>query len=178
MSATFRSRLRGFASDVRAATAVEFAILTTPLMFLLLASLQLAIIFFANQALQSAAITAGRQLMTGADQNAGTTQSQFQQAICNTAQFLFSCNGVMVDVQSASAYSRIDTTPLTITYDATGKITNSWSYSPGSAGDIVILRVMYNWPIVAGPLLPGLGNQPNGDRLLVATAVFKNEPFQ
>jgi Flp pilus assembly protein TadG len=178
MRATIASRLRGFGADERAATAVEFAILITPLLFLVLASLQLAIIFFANQALESAAIKAGRQLMTGADQNAGATQAQFQQSVCNTAQFLFACNGVMVDVQSASAYSRIDTTPLALTYDPSGKITNSWSYSPGAAGDIVILRVMYNWPVVAGPLLPGLANQPNGDRLLVATAVFKNEPFQ
>ena len=37
---------------------------------------------------------------------------------------------------------------------------------------------MYNWPVVGGPLLPGLANQANGDRLLVATAVFKNEPYQ
>ena len=57
-----------------------------------------------------------------------------------------------------------------------GTTTGQWGTPP--AGDIVILRVMYNWPIVASPLLPGLANQSNGDRLLVATSVFKNEPFQ
>jgi len=36
---------------------------------------------------------------------------------------------------------------------------------------------MYNWPVVAAPLLPGLADQSNGDRLLVATSVFKNEPY-
>lgn len=178
MRAAIHSRLRVFAADERAATAVEFAILITPLLVLILASLQLATIFFANQALESAAITAGRQLMTGADQNAGVTQSQFQQAVCANASFLFSCKDVMVDVESASAYSNINTTPLTLTYDPSGKVTNSWAYSPGSAGDIVILRVMYNWPVVGAPLLPGLANQPGDQRLLVATAVFKNEPFQ
>jgi Flp pilus assembly protein TadG len=171
-------RLRRLPGDERAATAVEFAILITPLLFLVLAALQLGIIFFATQCLQSAAITSGRQLMTGSVQDAGLSQTQFQKAVCANAPVLFTCGDIMVDVQSASAYTSISTAALTPTYDASGKPTNSWSYSPGAAGDIVILRLMYNWPVVGGPLLPGLANQANGDRLLVATAVFKNEPYQ
>lgn len=178
MPTPFLHRLRGLPKDERAATAVEFAILVTPLLFLILAALQLGIIFFAGQCLQSAAISSARELMTGSAQDAGMSRSQFQNAVCTNAPVLFTCSGIMVDVQSASAYSNISTTPITVTYDANGNVTNTWSYSPGAAGDIVIMRVMYNWPVVAGPLLPGLANQPNGDRLLVATSVFKNEPYQ
>ncbi len=36
---------------------------------------------------------------------------------------------------------------------------------------------MYNWPVVGGGLLPGLADQPNGNHLLVATSVFKTEPY-
>ena len=172
------TRLRELPGDERAATAVEFAILVTPLVFLILASLQLSIIFFAGQCLQSTAISSARQLMTGSAQQAGLTQAQYQKAVCANAPVLFTCGDIMVDVQSASAYTSLSTAALTPTYDASGKPTNSWSYSPGAAGDIVILRLMYNWPVVGGPLLPGLANQANGDRLLVATAVFKNEPYQ
>jgi Flp pilus assembly protein TadG len=178
MTAAIRSRLRAFARDEAAATAVEFAILITPLVFLILASLQLGIIFFAGQVLQSAAITSGRQLMTGSAQQAGLNQTQFQSAVCANAPVLFSCNSIIVDVESAGSYSSISTTPLTPTYDASGNVTNKWAYSPGAAGDIVILRLMYSWPVIAGPLLPGLANQGNGNRLLVATSVFKNEPYQ
>ena len=178
MASHIRPRLRNLAADEHAATAVEFAILVMPLLFLILASLQLAIIFFAGQCLQSAAIASGRQLMTGAAQDAGLTQAQFHSAVCANAPVLFSCSNIMVDVQSAGSFSSISTGSLTPTYDASGAVTNSWSYSPGSPGDIVILRVMYSWPVVAGPLLPGLANQSNGDRLLVATSVFKNEPYQ
>ena len=46
-----------------------------------------------------------------------------------------------------------------------------------AAGDVVIMRVMYGWPIVGGPFAFGLSNQPNGTFLLIATAVFKNEPY-
>jgi Flp pilus assembly protein TadG len=178
MATALTTRLRKLAADETAATAVEFAILVTPLLFLILASLQLAIIFFAGQCLQSAAIASGRQLMTGSAQDAGLSQAQFQSAVCANAPVLFSCGAIMVDVQSAGAYSSISTAALTPTYDGAGAVTNKWAYSPGGPGDIVILRVMYSWPVVAGPLLPGLANQANGDRLLVATSVFKNEPYQ
>jgi Flp pilus assembly protein TadG len=178
MPTTFLHRLRGLPKDERAATAVEFAILIAPLMFLLLASLQLGIIFFAQQCLQSAATASARKLMTGSVQQQGLSQTQFQSAVCANAPVLFSCGAIMVDVQSTSSYSSVSTATLVPTYDANGNVTNSWSYSPGGAGDIVIMRVMYNWPVVAAPLLPGLANQPNGNRLLVATSVFKNEPFQ
>jgi Flp pilus assembly protein TadG len=173
------NRLRRLPKDEGAATAVEFAILIAPLMFLLLATLQLGIIFFAQQCLQSAATASARQLMTGSVQGAGLNQKQFhKKTVCANAPVLFNCNNIMVDVESASSYSSISTTQLVPTYNPNGKVTNSWAYSPGGAGDIVIMRVMYNWPVIAAPLLPGLANQPNGDRLLVATSVFKNEPFQ
>ncbi len=169
--------LRAFACDERAATAVEFALLITPLMLLILASLQLSIIFFAGQVLQSAAIASGRQLMTGAAQNSGMTQAQFQTLVCNNAPILFSCSNIMVDVESASAYSSISTAPPTLNYNTNGNVTNTWSYNPGGGGNIVILRVMYLWPVVGGPVALSLANQPNNNYLLVATSVFKNEPF-
>lgn len=179
MAAALRSRLRAFVADEAAATAVEFAILITPLLFLVLASLQVCLIFFAGQYLQSAAMSAGRQLMTGTVQDNGDSQAQFiQNAVCPNVGVLFTCGAVMVDVQSASSYSSINTAALAPTYDSKGNVTNKWSYSPGAAGDIVIVRLMYSWPVVAGPLLPGLANQSNGSRLLVGTSVFKNEPFQ
>ena len=177
MSTALLKRLRRLPRDDRAATAVEFAILIGPLVFLILASLQLAIIFFAGQVLQTVATASGRQIMTGQIQSAGDSQSQFQTAVCNNATVIFACGSIMVDVESAGSYSTLNTSTLTPTYDSHGNVTNTWAYSPGTPGDIVILRLMYNWPVVAGPLLPGLGNQPNGDRLLVATSVFKNEPY-
>ena len=49
-------RLLTLKRDTRAATAVEFALLVTPLIMLILASLQLSIIFFAGQVLESPAM--------------------------------------------------------------------------------------------------------------------------
>jgi len=163
--------------DRKGAAAVEFALLMIPLLGLLLASLQIAMIFLFSEELQSVAQKAGRQLMTGAAQSANLTQAQFATEVCGMLPAPLQCSNLMIDVQSGSSFTSISTTPLTLTYNASGAVTNTWSYNPGNPGDIVILRLMYDWPVIGGILTPGLSNQPNGSSLMVGTAVFKNEPY-
>jgi len=174
--ATIRHRLRAFAKDESAAAAVEFSLVALPLLGFLLAALQLSLIFFAGQMLQSAATNAGRELMTGQAQSSGMTATQFSQLVCNKAASFFDCNNLMVDVESASSYAAVNTAPPTLTYDANGKVTNAWSWSPGAAGQVVVVKVLYNWPVF-GPAVLGLSNQPDGGHLLIAVTVIKNEPF-
>ena len=163
--------------DRKGAAAVEFALLMIPLLGLLLASLQIAMIFLFSEELQSVAQKAGRQLMTCAAQSANLTQAQFATEVCGMLPAPLQCSNLMIDVQSGSSFTSISTTPLTLTYNASGAVTNTWSYNPGNPGDIVILRLMYDWPVIGGILTPGLSNQPNGSSLMVGTAVFKNEPY-
>jgi Flp pilus assembly protein TadG len=176
MRSAFR-RLHTLKRDERAATAVEFALLITPLVALILASLQLSIIFFAGQQLQSAAIASSRELMTGTAQQAAETQSQYHADVCSKAPTLFTCANILVDVESGSSYSQVNTTPIVLNYDVHGNVTNTFAYSTGNPGDIIIIRVMYNWPVIGGGLFPGLADQPFGNHLLVATSVFKTEPY-
>jgi Flp pilus assembly protein TadG len=169
---------RAIARERRAVAALEFAAVLAPLLGLLLATLQIPLIFFADQALQSAATNAGRLIMTGSAQEAGTSQAAFQQSVCAQLTSLFSCANLMVDVESASSYGAIGTGTPTLTYGNNGAVGNQWAYNPGGPGDIVIVRVMYNWPVFASALIPGLANQPNNQRLLVGATVLKNEPYQ
>ena len=150
--------------------------LMVPLIGLILISMQTAIIFFLDQTLQTATKQASRQLMTGTDQSATVTQAQFKSNVCALAT-VFNCNGIMVDVQSSSNFAAISTANLTVTYGGTGAVSNTWSYNPGGPGDIVIMRVMYDWPVFGGPFAAPLSTQPDGGHLLVATVVFKNEPY-
>jgi len=64
-----------------------------------------------------------------------------------------------------------------LTYDANGNPTNTWSYSVGGAGSIVVMRLMYLWPVLPGPLNFNLANQGSNKRMLMATSVFKSEPY-
>ncbi len=174
---------RPFAGLVRSesgAAAVEFALVATPFAALLVALLQTALVFFAGRVLDETVEEASRYILTGQAQTAGLTQSQFASYLCNdvnTYASLFNCNNFMINVQSYSSFAAANTTTPTLTFNAQGQVTNSWAYSPGDPGDIVVVQVMYQWPIVLGPLGFNLSNLSNGNRLLVSTAVFKNEPY-
>lgn len=169
--------LKGFARREDGAAAVEFAIVAAPFIGLLVATLQTTLAFFAGQVLESAVADASRAIMTGSAQNQQTSQAAFAQLVCSKVQALFDCGGLMVDVQTTTSFSTANTGMPTLTYNAQGNVTNNWSYSPGNPGDIVVMRVMYLWPVVLGPLGFTLANQSNGKLLLMSTAVFKNEPY-
>ena len=79
--------------------------------------------------------------------------------------------------QNYSDFASASTTGPTLTFNSNGTVSNTWNYAPGTPGSIVVVQVMYQWPIVLGPLNFNLSNLANGNRLLVSTAVFKTEPY-
>jgi Flp pilus assembly protein TadG len=167
----------GFARREDGAAAVEFAIIAAPFIALILATVQTALAFFAGQVLESAVADSSRQVLTGSAQNAGLDQAGFASLVCGKIQTLFNCGGLMIDVQTANSFGAANTSPPSLTFDGNGNVTNSWQYNPGNPGDIVVMRVMYQWPVFLGPLGLSLANEGNGNLLLMATAVFKNEPY-
>jgi hypothetical protein len=120
--------------------------------------------------------------MIGQVQSQDSTLSQaqavaaFHQTVCNNAAILFTCSGLMVDVQVAPQWSSANASTPTLTYDSNGNVNNAWQFNPGNAGDIVVVRVMYLWPVFFGPIAFNLANQANGSRLIMASAAFQNEP--
>ena len=166
-----------FARCDQGATVVEFAIVAAPFFALLIALCETALVFFAGRVLDETVEEASRVILTGQAQTAGTTQTQFASWVCSNTYGLFDCNKFMVNVQNYSTFASANTTTPTLTFNAQGKVTNTWNYNTGNAGDIVVVQVMYQWPIVLGPLGFNLSNLSNGNRLLVSTAVFKNEPY-
>jgi Flp pilus assembly protein TadG len=177
-----RNRFGAFIKDRKGATAVEFALIATPFFALIAALIQTFLLFFAQSQLESAVRQSSRQILTGQVQShdASLTQTQaaaaFHQTVCNNGAILFTCAGVMVDVQAASQWSGANAGMPTLTYDSNGNVTNAWQFNPGNAGDIVVVRVMYLWPVFFGPIAFNMANQANGSRLIMASAAFQNEP--
>jgi hypothetical protein len=54
---------------------------------------------------------------------------------------------------------------------------NDFTYNPGGPGDIVVVRLFYQWPVYVALLGFDLQNMAGGKRLLIATAAFRNEPY-
>jgi Flp pilus assembly protein TadG len=159
------------------AAAVEFAIIAAPFIALLVAIVQTALVFFASRVLDETTEQASRYIFTGQAQTAGMTQSQFATYVCQKTSTLFSCNNFMINVQNYNSFAAANTSTPTLTFDSSGAVTNQWTWSPGNAGDIVIVQVMYQWPVMLGPLGFNLANLSNGNRLLVSTVAFKTEPY-
>ena len=167
---------RRFARQQDGAAAIEFGLVAVPFIALTFAILETALVFFAGQTLETAASEAGRLIMTGQAQTAGYSQSAFKTQVCSfLAGGLFDCaNGVYVNVQNYSSFGSVNTTaPVT-----NGQLdTSNLAYNPSGPGCIVAVQLYYQWPIWVTFFGDNLTNLNNGYRLLVATSVFRNEPY-
>ena len=172
MSGQQRSALlRRFIRNRRATTTIEFGLLAAPFLALTLAILQTAVIFFAGQALETAAATSARLILTGQAQTQGLSAAQFKQQVCDTIAGLFNCqSGVYIDVENYASFADANlSAPVT-----NGNLnTSALNYNPGGAGDVVMVRLYYPYPAFMN-LLSGVSG---GFNLLAATAIFKNEPY-
>jgi len=174
---TKRRRWRAFIADRKGAAAVEFALVALPFIALLLALIQTFLVFFAQQHLESVAAASSRIILTGQAQAQSLTQSQYAQTVCSNVAILFDCNKLMIDVEVADSWGAANTGTPALTFDGQGKVTNTWKYDPGKPGDIVVMRVMYQWPVFLGPLGFNLANLANGNRLMVSSVAFMNEAY-
>jgi Flp pilus assembly protein TadG len=171
-----RRLTRRFSRKNDGAVAVEFALVAAPFLALVFAIIETAVVFFAGQALETAVGDTSRLIMTGQAQTAGYTQQQFKDQVCARIYGLFNCaSGVSVDVKTYSGFSSIDLTkPVT-----NGALnTSSFGYSPGGPGDIVVVRLYYQYPVYVSLLGLNIGDLSGNKRLIVATAAFRNEPYQ
>jgi Flp pilus assembly protein TadG len=174
--------LVAFIKDKKGATAVEFALVAAPFLAVIAALIQTFLVFFAQSVLENAVRASGRQILTGqvqlqdASQGLAAAQTNFRNTVCSNAKVIFNCTGLMIDVRVASNWSSTNTVMPPLTYDTNGNVSNTWQFNPGNAGDIVVVRVIYLWPVFFGPIAFNMANQPNGSREIMASAAFQNEP--
>jgi Flp pilus assembly protein TadG len=178
--------LRGFVRAEQGAAAVEFAIVSIPLIALLLATFQTAVVLFAAQALETATETAARQIMTGQAQSSNLTQAQFRDLICpttsgggaqpaNALPKLIDCTKLVVDVRIASNFSAADTSKNVFLTPSQAQFT------PGGPNTINVVRVMYQLPSYlsiagGGSNIFGVTGGPTSN-VILAAAVFQTEPY-
>ena len=169
--------LRGLASDCRGNAATEFAFVIAPLAAIMIAILETSLVFFAQQTLETTAEKSVRQLITGTAQKAALSQSAFRTSVCNNLPRFMDCAKLMVDVHTVSSFSGANVAAPTLTFNAGGNVTNSWSYNPGTPGSITVVTIMYIWSVQKGPLSFDLSTLSSNRRTLYATSVFKVEPY-
>jgi Flp pilus assembly protein TadG len=171
-----KRRFCGLIRQQDGSTAIEFGLIAAPFLAMLFAIIETAMVFFAGQVLETAGSDGARLIMTGQAQAQGFSQAQFKDAVCAKIYGLFDCaGGLTIDVKTYTSFANINSLkPI----DINGNLqTANFGYQPGVAGDIVVVRLMYQWPVYVSLLGLNLSDLSGSKRLLMSTIAFRNEPF-
>jgi Flp pilus assembly protein TadG len=175
-----RKLLRRYVKSERGATAVEFAFVGGPFLYMLGVIIEAGSMLFTQFALQNAVQDTARTIRTGQVQACGLSSSGFKTKMCTAAGYLPQCaSKALVNVQTASNFSNLKATmvnPLTVGFNPDGTAP-PLSWAPGTAQTAQGVVVTMDWSFHL-PWMSMLAN--TGDttkRRLVGMAIFRNEPF-
>ena len=179
-------RLRRLRRDERGATAVEFGLVALPLLALLFAIIEAAVIFWTQQVLETAVSDAARDVYTGQFQsaNAGTAAAlmpdKLKGAICNRVVATFDCQAKLkVDVKTYTSFPIPVPTPIVTDGSGNRAIDPTFgSYTNPGPNQIVLVRALVPYPVFANLLGANASNLTTTTRALIASAAFRTEPYQ
>jgi Flp pilus assembly protein TadG len=165
---------RRLARNSDGAALLEFALLGPAFLALLVAILQTGVVFLFQQTLQTATTQTARLIMTGQAQTQNISSATFLQDVCSAGGNMFDCSKLSANIQTFTSFSGVQmNNPVN-----NGSFTAPNNYSLGGPGDIVLVQIFYQLPTVSAPLGFTMANTSNGNALITATAVFRNEPYQ
>jgi Flp pilus assembly protein TadG len=169
------SFLSRFRRNQKGATAIEFAIVALPFFTMLFAIIEHSMLYFGTQALDNAMMQTSRLIRTGQAQSQGLSQAEFRDLVCAEINFLMSCDDrLAIDVRVFNNFNGVDPeSPL----NEEGEFADDLQFDPGNSGEIVLVRIFYSWPLLTPFFSDGLATMGDGNRMLQASAAFRNEPF-
>ncbi len=170
---------RRFARAERGATAVEFALIAMPFFALLFGTLQMGLLFMNSTTIESAAMTAARQVRTGQLQTTGNNTSQgFKDLICGDANVKIwltqaDCEqNLSIDVRTFGNFASITST-LPVKNGAIDPA--QLQFNSGTNCSIVMVRAFYPYTLFAPTFTPGLPDLGSNQKLITVATAFRNE---
>jgi Flp pilus assembly protein TadG len=175
----FARLARRLARAERGATAVEFALISLPILAMIFGLIELAMVFLVATTLDQATQAAARQIRTGEFQTgAANTRADLKALVCQRMTWLQSkCNAdLWLDVRTYSDFATLAATP-SISGSAFDPKTTC--FSTGQPTDIVLVRAYFQWNLITPLLSTALQNMGGGSgkRLISSTTAFRNEPY-
>jgi Flp pilus assembly protein TadG len=161
--------LRRFRRDRSGATAVEFAILAVPFLFLTFATLETALLFMTQLTLDGGVEQVSRLVRTGQLDADELKPETFRKLICDRVNVFLSCDKLTIDLRSYSTFQEVDLSQPDASQQYGTKT------QAGSAKTIMALRVYYPWAPVTDFLK--LLSSSNGKITLASISAFRTEPY-
>jgi Flp pilus assembly protein TadG len=172
--------LRRFGRAKRGSAAVEFALVIMPFFLLTFGLAEVAMLGFAQTSLDFASSQVARQIRTGQAQMGGVTEGEIKAQLCTQLNkfIVMGCDGnLFLDVDRFDSFvdaNSDDANPI-----QNDQFTGAgMGYVPGAPSDIVVVRAYYRWKVITPLFEPILQNVAGGERILVTTLLFRNEPYQ
>lgn len=159
--------------------AVEFALVAMPFFLLTIGMAEISMMGFAQTSLDFAVSDSARQIRTGQAQRAHLDGDDIKAQICTEVnRFMFlNCEGnLFIDVDRFDSFVDANNEEANPIQDDEFQ-DDGFGYQPGAASDIVVVRVYYRWEILTPMFEPIFQNVSGGERILVTTMMFRNEPF-
>lgn len=173
-SPVLRGWLRGRRGE-RGASLVEFALVAVPFFFLTLGTMELGLVLWGTYELENATEDAARMIRTGQVHSQGIDANGFRTLVCERVVLLSQCQTrLRLDVRTYGSFADIKTDNFQA-LDPSGQLGNAFQWQATSPRSIVLVRTFYPWPLFMGITNAVLSNMADGNRLLWATAVFRNE---
>lgn len=162
-------------------TAIEFALIALPFFMLLFAILEIGLLLLLDAVVETAAADTGRLVRTGQIQMQNLTPEKMREVmkakLCSEMSvFANDCaTRAYLDVRVVNDFS----TPLDEEDPmASGKLDKTKiDVKPGQPGDMVMVRIWYEHPIVTPFMQQALTKAQDGKVMLTTTMAFRNEPF-
>jgi len=172
-----RRAARNFARNARGSAAIEFALIAPAFFLILFAMIETGIAYFANSAVEKAAIDAARLVRTGQVQSEGMTKDAFRTFVCDRIQPFLACDShLLIEVRASSQFAGSQfINPI----NSQGEFKQGELdiFQPGGPGEVVLVRIFYTWDLFTPLFSEYFANMATGQRLLSATIAFRNEPF-
>lgn len=176
-----RRLIERFRQSQDGATAVEFGFIAVPFFALIFAILEIGLMFWTSEMLEESLTQASRRLLTGqavsryASTDPTKNAAAFRNDICALAPI--DCSKLQIDVK---VYSNFGDAKTGTTSPVSGGAldTRNFSYNQPKPGQIVVARAVLDYRLfLTSWASAALANLGPGHRALVATAVFRAEPF-
>ncbi len=191
-SAAATAQAGTFSADQRGTTAIEFAMVIGPFLFLLFGIISVGFYFFVIFSLEHAVESAARVIRTGQAQTQtpnAMTPAEFKARVCAKLPPFMDCssttNKIRINVKQFADFGSITTTTLPSCVDTGGNLiaTTGQTYDPGTQSTVVLVNVCYEWDFATSManipywISPASAKLTSGSTLIQASTTFTSEPY-
>lgn len=169
------SFLNRWLNQTSGSTAIEFAMISFPFIFLMMAIIELGLMFGSQSVLLGATNDAARLIRTGqVQQTTGDPELMFRDLLCDKSDALINCSKLQYEVIEMDQFSSFS--DFEAQYDQDGNLI-SRGFLPGGVNSVNLIRVIYRYKLSTPLIGTYLSDGADNTKLLIATVVLQTEPY-